>query len=138
MFLLGLTGLFFWTWTVLEANKGAAFGQLVYGGSVSPGMLVPMQQAGVLAVWEVPDVYHAEDLGGESACAIVGREFLRVSPTEKVRFKLEEIKEVRSVEGPSLWPISVTVGVEVVGPVTVTCWFAEGTGEDRLLRILDR
>ena len=125
-FVIGMSGLVLWTMTVFSAGDGARLDNLTYGGHVPASVVIPMFEAGLLKPGEVPDLFHTEVFDGSTACAVVGQDIVRVSPTEKARFPIREIKEVKGDD----------LDVIVVGPQTFTCRFAEGTGGDRFAHIL--
>lgn len=126
VFCVGVTGLTLWTMSIMKAGDNVGFSQLTYGGNVSPEVLAPLRVAGLLKEDEVPDVYHMETIDAGVVCAVANGDFIRLSPTEKLRFPLSEIREIQGDEEE----------VIVVGPQTVRCFFYPDTGGDRFRRIL--
>lgn len=126
IFLLGATGLFFWTWTILQAGDGADPLNVTYGGTTQPFLMEPMRAAGLLGPEEVPDVFHPESYDGTTACAISGGALLRLSPSGIETLPLAAITSVEGDESR----------VVAHGTPTVTCYFQPGEGGDRFLRIL--
>lgn len=125
-FVLGVLGISMSTLTILDASKHTSPFNLTYGGNVEPVLLLPMTRAGLLVEGEVPDAFHAETITGDSACAIKGGDFLRISPEGPLRMPLSSITAVEETKE----------GVRVVGASTVFCAFMEGEGGDRFARML--
>ncbi len=126
VFCVGVAGLTLWTLSIMKAGDNVGFSQLTYGGNVSPDVLVPLHKAGLLKEGEIPDVYHMETPDAQVVCAVANGDFIRLSPTEKLRFPLSEIREIQGDEEE----------VIVVAGQTVRCFFYPDTGGDRFRRIL--
>ena len=121
-FLLGVAGIVLASMTVFSAGSGASPYVLTYGGNVEPALLEPMRSAGLLGADEVPDAFHAEDLFGTTACALLGDRFLRVGPDGAFTLPLA-----------ALTASEVEDGVQVTGDGrAVLCQFHPEEGADRL------
>lgn len=101
-----------------------------YGGVVDPAVLAPLRAAGLIAPGEVPDVFHAERFDGEAACAISGKQLVRLSAEHGPQtLPLAEITEVSGTEAT----------VTAVGArLTITCPFGSGEGGGSFKAMLDR
>ncbi len=127
---LGAFGLAFSWYSVVAGSDQLSPTRSSYGGVVDPAVLRPLRTAGLLGPTEIPDVFHAERLDGEAACAIIGDRLVRLSAehgAQELRFT--EITELSGSES------------EVVAKgatLTIACVFGPGEGGGSFKAMLDR
>ncbi len=114
-------------YSVLQGAKALSARNLTYGGNVDPRTLAPLRDAGAVGQDQVPDAYHGETDDGTRACAIVGRTLVRLEDGVVSRMPLD------AVTGVEHTPETVVVRSRTA---SLTCWFAEGEGAERLARMV--
>ncbi|MES2642592.1 MAG: hypothetical protein V4850_24120 [Myxococcota bacterium] len=132
IFTVGITGVLFSTFSILQSGNELTPRRLSYGGVVDPVMLVPLQEAGLIAVGEIPDAYHAENVPGTEACAISGGKVMRIGVDGK---KVMPLASITSVTGSDAEV--VIHGAEVSGDTSLVCHFGPDEGGERFKRMLE-
>lgn len=122
----GIAGMFFSLWVLHAGGAELAPNRVSYGGVVDPAILRPMREAGVLAADEIPDIFHAEGLGGTPACAVSGGKLLRVEGGRGTSLSLHALGAITATEH----------SFTATGPPAITCTFLPGEGGDRFARML--
>lgn len=131
IFLIGISGVFFSTCTLLRSGAELTPQRLAYGGMVDPSMLAPLRQAGLIGPDEVPDAYHAENATGTEACAISGREVVRIGAGGPQSMPIASITSVTGSD------TEVVIHGDASTDATLTCRFGPDEGGDRFRRMLD-
>jgi hypothetical protein len=127
IFVIGLTGVSISTLSILTAGEQLSPQKLSYGGVVSPQMLAPLRDAGLIGPDEVPDAYHAENVTGSEACAISGGRLLRLGGAAgNQEMPIASITAVESTDD----------AVEVRGATTIICQFGPDEGAERFANML--
>lgn len=126
----GVIGLSFSWYSVVAGGDELSPTRTSYGGVVDPAVLAPLRAAGLLGQTEIPDVFHAERLDGEAACAIVGDRLMRVSAEHGAQqLKFSEITELSGSEAEV-----IAVGTTT----TIACLFGPGEGGGSFKVMLER
>ncbi len=127
LFSIGVTGVSVSTCSILSAGAQLTPERLSYGGVVDARMLEPLREVGALGPTEIPDAYHAENVAGTEACAITETRILRIGDDGVQQMPLASITAVSGTEAE----------VVITGETTFSCYFGEGEGGDRFLRMLE-
>jgi hypothetical protein len=122
----GIAGMFFSLWVLHVGGAELAPNRVSYGGVVDPANLQPMREAGLLAADEIPDIFHAEAMGGTPACAVSNGKLLRVDGGQGSMLPLSALGAVTASEH----------SFTAAGPPAITCTFLPGEGGDRFARML--
>ncbi|MDP2306812.1 MAG: hypothetical protein Q8P18_12380 [Pseudomonadota bacterium] len=127
IFTVGISGVLFSTYSILQSGNELTPRRLSYGGVVDPAMLVPLRDAGLIGPAEVPDAYHAENVPGTEACAISGGEVMRIGVDGN---KSMPIASITAVTGSD-------TEVVIHGDTSIVCHFGADEGGERFRRMLE-
>ncbi|MFN7142161.1 MAG: hypothetical protein ACK4YP_00170 [Myxococcota bacterium] len=128
IFSLGVTGIVFSWYSMLTSGGELAPQKVSYGGVIDARMLKPMREAGLLGANEIPDLFHAENIGGTEACAVSSGKLLRLDAEDGAQSL--PLASVTSVTGDE-------TQVTVTGEITITCPFRPGEGAEKFRRMLE-
>ncbi len=129
IFSAGVAGIIFSWYSMLTSGGELAPQNVSYGGVIDARMLAPMREAKLLGPTEIPDVFHAENVGGTEACAVSSEKVLRLSEDAGAQsIPLAAITEVTGTD------TEVTIRS---AEATITCPFEPGEGAPRFKRMLD-
>jgi hypothetical protein len=127
IFTVGISGVFFSTYSILTSGNELTPRNLSYGGVVDAAMLKPLRDAGLIDEGEVPEAYHAETVDGSAACAVSGGEVMRLGGEGTASMPLSSITSVDGTDE----------AVVVHGETTFTCTFGKDEGGARFRRMLE-
>lgn len=127
IFTVGISGVLFSTYSILQSGNELTPRRLSYGGVVDPAMLAPLREAGLIGPKEVPDAYHAENVAGTEACAISGGEVMRLGGDGATSMPIASITSVTGTDAQVL----------IHGDTSIVCHFGADEGGDRFRRMLD-
>jgi hypothetical protein len=133
-FLVGVTGMVLSSAALMQAGNTVGPSRLLAGGNVAVWRLQPMRDAQVLALTEVPMVWHDESAArdGTVACALTERALVRVEDGQGFVVPYAIISEVRTLQEGD---ITILETYQSDG-AALTCFFRKDEGGDRMGRML--
>lgn len=132
IFTVGISGVLFSTYSILQSGNELTPRNLSYGGVVDPVMLVPLRDAGLIGPDEIPDAFHAENVPGTEACAISDGKVMRIGAAGAQSMPIASISSVTGSDTEV-----VIHGDASSGGPSLVCHFGPDEGGDRFRRMLE-
>lgn len=133
-FFVGVAGMALSSATLMQASSSTGPSRLLAGGNVSVWRLQPMRDAQVLALTEVPAVWHDESASGDGtdACAMTEDALVRVEAEQGYEVAYTDITRVDIIEEGE-FVIVETVNRE---GSALRCFFRQDEGGEKMARML--
>jgi len=133
-FLVGVTGMVLSSAALMQAGSVQKPSRLLAGSNVAVWRLQPMRDAGVLALVEVPAVWHDESAAadGTEACAMTDDALVRVEGTLGYELAYENVERVESIQEGEI----TVVEAHHTDGSTLRCFFRKDEGGDKMARMV--